>query len=100
MTDHPTFRPVALPAIHLNGTVVATLQREYRALVDAVSATEDALRAATCSGRDFCFQPPEVFQQAQADRREMFRLLAVVRAYAEAWEGRAAAALDLANWSL
>jgi len=86
--------PIALPTIHLNGTGAVALQREYRAMVDAIAATENALQAATCNGRDFYPQGPEAFQQAQADRREMFRLLGVLRAYAEAWEWRAAEAIQ------
>ena len=50
----------------------------------------DALADATCNARDFYPQGPEAFQQAQADRREMFRLLQLVEDYASQWEARAA----------
>jgi hypothetical protein len=83
--------PIALPTIHLNGTGATGLRDEYRAVRIAAAATADALAHATCNARDFYPQELGAFQQAQADRREMFRLLEVVQAYAEAWEARAAA---------
>ena len=83
--------PIALPTIHLNGTGAESLRVEYRAVRLAAKTTADALTHATCNARDFYPQEPGAFQQAQADRREMFRLLEVVQAYAEAWEARAAA---------
>lgn len=82
--------PIALPTIHLNGTGAASLQREYRRLGKHVADAIDALADATCNARDFYPQGPEAFQQAQADRREMFRLLQLVQDYANQWEARAA----------
>ena len=82
--------PIALPTIHLNGTGATGLRDEYRAVRIAAAATADALWNATCNARDFYPQEPGAFQQAQADRREMLRLLEVVQAYAEAWEACAA----------
>jgi hypothetical protein len=83
-------QPIALPTIHLNGTGATTLQEQYRAVRLAAKATADALADATCNARDFYPQGPEAFQQAQADRREMFRLLQLVEDYAAQWETRAA----------
>ena len=56
----------------------------------ANSPTADALADATCNGRDFYPQGPEGLQQAQAERREMLRLLGLVQNYVEQWEARAA----------
>ena len=83
-------QPIALPTIHPGGTNAARLRDEYRKVSQLAFDTCDALFDATCSGLDFYPQGPEAFQQALADRREMLRLLGVVRAYAEAWEARAA----------
>ena len=83
-------QPIALPTIHLNGTGAKSLQEQYRAVRLAAKATADALADATCNGRDFYPQGPEAFQQAQADRREMFRLLQLVEDFAAQWEARAA----------
>lgn len=79
---------VTLPTIHLNGTGADTLQREYQALYEAVNAASDLLSAATCNARDFypqTSQDPGAFKRAQDQREEMFRLLAQVSDYAEAW---------------
>ncbi len=83
-------QPIALPTIHLNGTGAKSLQEQYRAVRLSAKATADALANATCNGRDFYPQGPEAFQQAQADRREMFRLLQLVEDFAAQWEARAA----------
>ena len=82
--------PIALPTIHLNGTGARTLRDEYNKVRMAAKATADALADATCNARDFYPQGPETFQQAHADRREMFRLLQLVQDYASQWEARAA----------
>lgn len=83
-------QPIALPTIHLNGTGAAALRDEYRKVRKLANETADALADATCNARDFYPQGPEAFQQAQADRREMFRLLQLVQDYAAQWEARAA----------
>ena len=83
-------QPIALPTIHLNGTGAKSLQEEYSKVRHLASDTADALADATCNARDFYVQGPEAFQQAQADRREMFRLLQLVQDYASQWEARAA----------
>ena len=87
---HPMTAPIALPTIHLNGTGASTLRAEYRRLSEHTMDTIDALADATCNPRDFYSQGPEAFQQALADRREMFRLLQLVQDYANQWEARAA----------
>ena len=83
-------QPIALPTIHLNGTGAKSLRDEYRAVRLSVMATAEALAYATCNARDFYPQEPGAFQQAQADRQGMFRLLEVVQSYADAWEAHAA----------
>ena len=83
-------QPIALPTIHLNGTGASTLRDEYNKVRMAAVATASALADATCNARDFYPQAPGAFQQAQADRREMFRLLQLVEDYASQWEARAA----------
>jgi hypothetical protein len=82
--------PIALPTIHLNGTGAESLRVEYNKVRLAAKATADALAQATCNARDFYPQEPGAFQQAQADRQGMFRLLQLVEDYAEAWEAHAA----------
>ena len=79
-----------LPTIHLNGTGADSLQREYCAVRKAIAAAADALAAATCNSRDFYPQEPGAWQQARAERDEAFRLLHLVRNYAERWELHAA----------
>jgi hypothetical protein len=76
----------ALPTIHLNGTGAASLRQEYRAVRQAVTAAADALAAATCNARDFYPQDASAWQQAQAERAEMFNLLQRVENYAAEWE--------------
>ena len=83
-------QPIALPTIHLNGTGASTLRDEYNKVRKLATETADALADATCNARDFYPQGFEAFQQAQADRREMFRLLQLVQDYAQQWEARAA----------
>lgn len=83
-------QPIALPTIHLNGTGAKSLRDEYRNVRLAAKDTAHALAHATCNARDFYPQGPEAFQQAQADRREMFRLLQLVEDFAAQWEARAA----------
>ena len=51
--------------------------------------TAAALSAATCNARDFYPQGAAAWQQARDERAEMFRKLAEVQAYAEAWMERA-----------
>jgi hypothetical protein len=82
-------QPIALPTITAEGTDATTLQGEYCAVRVWTKAAADALSDATCAPRDFPGDP-EAFQQAQADRREMFRLLEVVQDYAAQIEARAA----------
>ena len=83
-------QPIYLPTIHLNGTGANSLRDEYNKVRLAAKATADALADATCNGRYFYPQGPEALQQAQAERREMFRLLELVYNYAEQWQARAA----------
>jgi hypothetical protein len=89
--NEPT--PVTLPTIHLNGTGAASLEAEYRAVREAVTATEELLQAATCNLRDFYPQEPGAWQRAQDERIEAFRLLQLVSNYVEQWEVHAADAL-------
>jgi sucrose-6-phosphate hydrolase SacC (GH32 family) len=86
----------ALPTIHLNGTGARSLADEYHAVYQAIDRASDALAAATCNARDFYPQGaaaltgwPSNWVQARAERAEMFRKLAEVQAYAEAWMERA-----------
>lgn len=78
-----------LPTIHLNGTGAHTIAREYRAVRLAVQAASDRLVAATCNARDFYPQGPDAWQQARAERQEMFQLLQRVADYAQAWKQQA-----------
>jgi hypothetical protein len=79
----------ALPTIHLNGTGARSLADEYHAVYRALNKASDALEAATCNARDFYPQGDAAWQQARDERAEMFRKLAEVQAYAEAWMARA-----------
>jgi len=79
----------ALPTIHLNGTGAQSLADEYHAVYQAFDRASDALAAATCNARDFYPQGDAAWQQARDERAEMFRRLAEVKAYAEAWMARA-----------
>jgi hypothetical protein len=79
----------ALPTIHLNGTGAKSLADEYRQVYQALDRASDALAAATCKYRDFYPQGTDAWQQARNERAEMFRKLAEVQAYAEAWTARA-----------
>lgn len=79
----------ALPTIHLNGTGAKSLVYEYYAVCQAINQASDALAAATCNARDFYPQGTDAWQQARDERAEMFRKLAEVQAYAEAWMERA-----------
>jgi hypothetical protein len=75
----------ALPTIHLNGTGADTLRKEYMRVSRAVAAAADTLAAATCNARDFYPQDAAAWQQAQAERTEMFNLLKRVEDYAAEW---------------
>ena len=55
----------------------------------ALDRASDALAAATCNARDFYPQGDAAWQQARNERAEIFRKLAEVQAYAEAWMARA-----------
>ena len=79
----------ALPTIHLNGTGAKSLADEYHAVYQALDRASDALEAATCNARDFYPQGGDAWQQARDERAEMFRKLAEVQTYAEAWMARA-----------
>jgi hypothetical protein len=79
----------ALPTIHLNGTGAKSLADEYHAVYHAIDRASDALAAATCNARDFYPQGDAAWQQARDERAEMFRKLAEVQAYAEAWMAQA-----------
>lgn len=99
--NHPTtpphrLRPMptpttayALPTIHINGTGARSLADEYHAVYQAIDRASDALQAATCNARDFYPQGDAAWQKARDERAEMFRKLAEVQAYAEAWMERA-----------
>lgn len=78
-----------LPTIHLNGTGAHTIASEYRAVRLAVQAVVGRLAVATCNARDFYPQGPDAWQQARAERREMFQLLQRIADYAQAWEQQA-----------
>jgi hypothetical protein len=84
-----TRNSITLPAIHHNGTGADSLEQEYRAVRLAVAAAVDALERATCNPRDFHPQGPYAHGNAIAEREGAFRLLAMVSAYAEAWEDHA-----------
>ena len=79
----------ALPTIHLNGTGAKSLVDEYHAAYQAIDKAIEALVATTCNARDFYPQGDAAWQQARDERAEMFRKLAEVQAYAEAWMERA-----------
>jgi hypothetical protein len=79
----------ALPTIHLNGTGAKSLAHEYQEVYLAVALAGHALQDATCNARDFYPQGDAAWQQARDERAEMFRKLAEVQAYAEAWMARA-----------
>ena len=76
--------PYALPTIR---------SREYHFLAaDEYSATSQALQEATDAllgtgvYRDFYFEDDAAWRQALDERAEMFRKLAELRAYANAWK--------------
>ena len=77
------------PTIHLNGSGAKSLANEYHAVYQAIDQACDALQAATCNARDFYFQGDAAWRQARKEREEMFRKLAEVQNYAEAWMERA-----------
>jgi reverse gyrase len=79
----------ALPTIHLNGTGARSMADEYHAVYQALGRASDALAAATCNARDFYPQCTDAWIQARDERAEMFRKLAEVQAYAEAWMAQA-----------
>ena len=79
----------ALPTIHLNGTLAKSLADEYHAVYQAINRASDALVAATCNARDFYPQGDAAWKQARDERAEMFRKLAEVQGYAEAWMAQA-----------
>ena len=83
--------PIAytLPTIHLNGTGAKSLADEYHAVYQAIDRVSDALQAATCNSRDFYPQGDAAWQQAREERADMFRKLAEVQNYVEAWMERA-----------
>jgi hypothetical protein len=85
----PAATAYTLPTIHLNGTGARSLAVEYQAVYRAIDRASDALQAATCNARDFYPQGAAAWQQARDERAEMFRKLAEVQAYAEAWITRA-----------
>ena len=74
-----------LPTIHLNGTGAKSLADEYHAVCRAIDRASDALASATCNARDFYPQGPGAYEQARKERREAFRKLGEVQAYAQAW---------------
>ena len=78
-----------LPTIHLNGTGAKSLADEYHEVYLAVGLAGHALQDATCNARDFYPQGGDAWQQARNERAEMFRKLAEVQAYAEAWMAQA-----------
>ena len=84
-----TLSAYSLPTIHLNGTSPGALADEYHRLYQAIDQASRALEAATCNARDFYPQGDSAWQQARNERDEMFRKLAEVQTYAEAWMERA-----------
>ena len=85
----PATTAYALPTIHSNGTGAECLATEYHEVYHALARASDALSAATCNARDFYPQGGDAWQQARNERAEMFRKLAEVQAYAEAWMAQA-----------
>ena len=75
--------PYALTTIH---------SREYHSLVAEYSATDQAIQKATDAllrtgvYRDFYSEDDAAWRQALDERAEMFRKLAELRAYANAWK--------------
>jgi hypothetical protein len=61
------------------------LADEYHAVCQAIDRAFDALAGATCNARDFYLQGPGAYEQARQERREVFRKLGEVQAYAQAW---------------
>jgi hypothetical protein len=84
-----TRNSITLPTIHRNGTGADSLEREYRAVRLAIASATGALERATCNPQDFYPQGPYAHGNAMAEREGAFRLLALVSAYAEAWEAHA-----------
>jgi hypothetical protein len=74
-----------LPTFHLNGTGAESILNEYKEVCFAVQKAMDALAKATCHPRDFYVQLEGSWEQAKAERDEMFRKLKEVQDYASAW---------------
>ena len=72
-----------VPTIHLNGTSGDDLQREYHEAYKAINFAIQALRDATCNGRDYYPQGDYAFYNAREERQEAFIKLKEVRSYVE-----------------
>jgi len=78
-------KEITLPTLHLNGTGAATLKREYRTVLEALSNAAEALAQATCHPRDFYPQGDGAWERARAERDAEFQRLAEVVQYVEQW---------------
>ena len=81
-------QPIALPTIHPGGTDPIDLFSGYSLFKGRIREAKKQLAKAPCDSVDFP-DDPGAFQQAQADRREMLRLLEVLTDYASRWEAPA-----------
>jgi hypothetical protein len=70
-----------LPTIHLNGTGLATLTREYDAAAEKLCDFIDAWRSIEFNARDYYPQGPDAWTKALAEREAQSVNLRAVRQY-------------------
>lgn len=76
--------PLAIPALHLNGTSKGELIRQLSDAAHAVTKAHAALRDGAPHGRDYYVQPLGTFEIAEAQHIERLRKLEAVHQELEA----------------
>jgi len=70
-------KTIIAPAVHLNGTSQAELQKPIDAALDAIREAYDALKQCGPNGRDYYCHPqaPQAMEQAQKQHRDRLLVL-------------------------
>ena len=72
---------IPLPTIHSNGTSRKTLTKEYGEALDAFDSAISKIRNIQFHSRDYYVKSDTAFEEAKAEREEIFRQLNYIREY-------------------
>lgn len=79
--ETPSTTTIPLPTVHKNGTPRKTLIKRYGEALDAFDSAMFKIRDIQLHSQDYCTQSDTAFEEAKAEREEIFRQLNYIRKY-------------------